>query len=273
VERIIRTKNASIRLLDAGGTEPAAVFLHYWGGSARTWRYVARLLSDRVRCICLDQRGWGQSSASDERYDLEAMADDAAAVIAALGLHRFVLVGHSMGGKVAQILAARQPDGLEGLVLVAPAPPVPMPVPQAARHAMLESYGSRVGVQQALQILASRPLSAEDQETVIEDTLRGLPAAKRAWTDDGMTMDLGKRLSMVTVPTVIVVGDQDRVENAATLRTIFSDALHHAEMHVLAGIGHLSPLEAPQELALLCHTFIDRIANSAAGQPPTNDNE
>jgi len=261
VERIVETRNASIRLVESGTGEPAAVFLHYWGGSSRTWRYVTRLLSDRVRCICLDQRGWGRSSAPDGRYDLEAMANDAAAVIAALGVQRFVLVGHSMGGKVAQILAARRPDGLEGLILVAPAPPVPMPVPEAARQAMLESYGSRAGVQQALQILAFRPLSGEDQESVIEDTLRGLPDAKQAWTDSGMTMGLGECLSVVTVPTLIAVGDQDQVENAAALRTIFSNALPHAEIHVLAGVGHLSPLEAPQELALLCRPFIDRIAN------------
>jgi pimeloyl-ACP methyl ester carboxylesterase len=66
----------------------------------------------RPRSIALDQRGWGGSVATDGRYDLSAMADDAETVARTLGLTRYVLVGHSMGDKVAQIVATRRPDGL-----------------------------------------------------------------------------------------------------------------------------------------------------------------
>jgi 3-oxoadipate enol-lactonase len=86
-----------------------------------------------------DQRGWGDSIATDGRYDLATMADDVQGVVEALGLHRYVLVGHSMGGKVAQTVAARRPASLLGLVLVAPAPPTPMPVPEAQRGETLAS--------------------------------------------------------------------------------------------------------------------------------------
>jgi 3-oxoadipate enol-lactonase len=102
------------------------------------------------------------------------MADDAEAVARTLELSSYVLVGHSMGGKVAQIVATRRPDGLMGLLLVAPAPPTPMPVPEAQRAAMLFSYSSREGVEQALSVLAGSP---KLREQVIEDTLRGAPAA------------------------------------------------------------------------------------------------
>jgi pimeloyl-ACP methyl ester carboxylesterase len=65
-----------------------------------------------------------------------------------------VIVGHSMGGKVAQIVAKRRPDSLLGLVLVAPAPPTLAPVPAGQRAGMIESYNSRQGVEQALSVLA-----------------------------------------------------------------------------------------------------------------------
>jgi len=87
------------------------------------------------------------------------MADDADAVVRTLGLTRYVLVGHSMGGKVAQIIAARRPEGLAGVVLVAPAPPTPMPMPEAQRASMLESYGSREGVLQALSRACRRAVT------------------------------------------------------------------------------------------------------------------
>src|SRR5271166_6959143 len=151
---IVNTNGAAIYVTESGVGEPALVFLHYWGSSSRTWQSVVDRLDEKPRTIVLDQRGWGASVATDGRYDLSAMADDVEAVAQTFGLKRYALVGHSMGGKVAQIVAARSPVGLVGLVLIAPAPPTPMPVPEEQRAAMLASYGSREGVLQALSVLA-----------------------------------------------------------------------------------------------------------------------
>ena len=171
--RRISTAGAEIALDDLGVDDPALVFLHYWGGSARTWDPVIDLLPERVHKVVLDQRGWGGSRAMDGRYDLDALADDVTDVVGALGIERYMVVGHSMGGKVAQILAGRRPKGLAGLVLVAPAPPAPMQVPAEMRAGMLESYQSREGVLQALQVLAGSPLDERRREQVVADTLRG----------------------------------------------------------------------------------------------------
>jgi len=254
--RIINTNGAAIEVAETGDGEPALVFLHYWGGSSRTWQEVIERLGGRPRAIALDQRGWGGSVATDGRYDLGAMADDAEAVARALGLKRYVLVGHSMGGKVAQIVAKRRPEGLLGLVLVAPAPPTPMPVPQAQRAAMLDSYGSREGVEQALSVLAGGPLSPEHRERVIEDTLRGAPAAKRAWTERNMIEDISDGLSAVTLPVTVVIGDHDHVEHEPALRATFARLLPQASFRVLKGVGHLSPFEAPDELADACTALL-----------------
>lgn len=87
---------------------------------------------------------------------------------------------------------------------------------------MLESYGSREGVLQALSVLAASPLSPELREQVIEDTLRGAAAAKRAWTESSMVEDVSAGLDAVTIPVAVVVGDRDQVEHEAALREIFS---------------------------------------------------
>jgi pimeloyl-ACP methyl ester carboxylesterase len=121
------------------------------------------------------------------------MADDAEAVVHALGLHRYVLVGHSMGGKVAQIVATRRPKELLGMVLVAPAPPTPMPVPENVSAGMLEQYSSRAGALEALAILGGESLSSELREQVIEDTLHGALDAKRVWTERNMIEDVSDR--------------------------------------------------------------------------------
>ena len=254
--RIIQTDGAAIRIVESGVGEPALVFLHNWGGSARTWQRVIDRLGRQVRWVAIDQRGWGDSIATDARYDLAAMAHDVESVIRALDLRRYVLVGHSMGGKVAQIVATRRPPGLAGLVLVAPAPTTPMPMPEAQRAGMLASYGSRDGVLQALSVLAGTPLSDELREPVIEDTLRGAPEAKRAWTERGMIEDVSPGLDAVTIPVSILVGSCDRVEHESALREVFGRLLPQATVRVLEGIGHLSPLEAPGELADVCANLL-----------------
>ncbi len=138
-EQLIRTDGAELRVDDRGRDEPAFVFLHYWGGSARTWAPVVERLPTTTRTVAVNQRGWGGSRATDGRHGLQALADDAVALVEALGIRRYVLVGHSMGGKAALLVAGRRPPGLAGLVLVAPAPPAPMKISSGGpgRHAGL----------------------------------------------------------------------------------------------------------------------------------------
>ena len=258
-DHVINTNGAAIRIEESGAGEPALIFLHYWGGSSRTWRSVIDRLSGNSRCITLDQRGWGASIATDGRYDLSAMANDVEAVARQLGLGRYVLVGHSMGGKVAQIVAARRPKELVGMMLIAPAPPTPMPVPEAVRAGMLQSYGSREGVLQALAVLGGEALSSALREQVIEDTVRGAQEAKRAWTERGMIEDITAGLDAVKLHVIVVVGDRDQVEHEAALRDIFARFLPQTNFRVLQGIGHLSPLEAPEALADACKSLLDAL--------------
>src|SRR5262245_45299323 len=66
--RTIQTQGAAIRISASGSGEPACVFLHYWGGSGRTWDDVIDRIDGRARCVAVDQRGWGESIATDGRY-------------------------------------------------------------------------------------------------------------------------------------------------------------------------------------------------------------
>jgi pimeloyl-ACP methyl ester carboxylesterase len=87
------------------------------------------------------------------------------------------------------------------------------------------------------------------REQVIEDTLRGVAEAKRAWTDHGMIEDVSAGLDAVSAPVSIVVGSRDMVEHETALRKVFGRFLPQATFRLLEGIGHLSPLEAPDEVA------------------------
>ena len=139
----LKAGELSFNVLESGSGEPALLFLHYWGGSARTWHAVISELSTDFRCIAYDQRGWGQSDAPEQGYLIRDLALDAKHIVEVLQLRRYVLVGHSMGGKVVQFLASQRPPGLVGLVLVAPATPTPQNIPEPARQAHLHAYDNR----------------------------------------------------------------------------------------------------------------------------------
>ncbi len=250
-----------LHVTEAGSGSPALVFIHYMGGSGRTWTEVIDRLSGAHRCIAPDLRGWGASPRDCDQFGLEAMADDVAAMIEDFGLAEYVLVGHSMGGKISQMLAGRRPPGLVGLVLVAPAPPTPLNVPSESRQVALERYQSREGMREVFPILAERPLSPEVRERVIADTLGAAHGAKQAWFESGMDLDITAAAAATEAPTLVIVGTADQVETEASLRREFGRHLPHATFQVLQGVGHLAPLEAPDEVAdmvgEICRSFAE----------------
>ena len=113
-----------VRDSDPGGGRgvPAVVLLHGWGATADVNFFNAYgPLADDYRVLAFDLRGHGRGLRSDETFQLEACADDAAALLAALGVERAVAVGYSMGGPVALLLARRHHSHVAGLVLEATA--------------------------------------------------------------------------------------------------------------------------------------------------------
>jgi pimeloyl-ACP methyl ester carboxylesterase len=93
------------------------VFVHYWGGSAGTWGAVVQRLPADRDTVLFDQRGWSSSRTLAGPYHLVQLADDLIDVVEGLGLDRYVLVGHSMGGKVSQLTNAAKAIDVPVLVL------------------------------------------------------------------------------------------------------------------------------------------------------------
>ncbi|WP_206956555.1 alpha/beta fold hydrolase [Trinickia acidisoli] len=253
----IQANGIRIHVQEAGDGDLALVFLHYWGGSSRTWQRVIDALPAGHRTIAYDHRGWGESDAPPDGYGIGDLAGDAQRVINGLGLQRYVLVGHSMGGKVAQYLAARRLEGLAGLVLVAPSPPVPMALSDEQRAQMVGAYDSRESIEGVLDhVLTARSLDVEAREQVIADSLRGVPQAKAAWPNVAMREDISELVKAIDVPVLVIAGEHDRVDSPETLRQSLLPCIAQARMEILPGTGHLSPLEAPGAVASLIERFV-----------------
>jgi len=260
----VSVNGLNLHVAQKGSGQVAIVFLHYWGGSSRTWSPVINRLSEHHRCVAVDLRGWGKSDSTANDFSLAVQASDVEAMISELGLADFVLVGHSMGGKIAQIVASHHPSGLRALVLVAPAPPTPVLVPDQEKQMRLAGYRSEEGVEMVLGILAGRPLSEAHRRQVIEDTLGGQEEAKEAWIDQNMAVDISSAASAIEVPVDVIVGDVDKVETEEVLRREIPRFIRNVRFHILVGVGHLAPLEASEEIAAIVAGAAEQPISSAA---------
>lgn len=171
--------------LEQGEGDPV-VFLHALGRSAADWTTVLEAMSDTRRCVALDQRGHG-ASVRCAQYSFESMEHDLRSFVDTLGLGRFFLVAHSMGGTVGWLFAERTPERLQGLVLEDTAPP-----------SGLHSFPP----------VSDTPPDAVDYDwEARRQLLEHLNSPDPAWWAD---------VEKVTAPTLIIAGSQhhDELEEA-----------------------------------------------------------
>ena len=234
---------------------PAFVFLHYFGGSGESWAGVIDGLGPQPRSIAPDLRGFGETEAPASGYTIDDYADDIAGLIGALGLADYVLVGHSMGGKIALALAARRPCGLSALVLVAPSPPTPEPMKEAERTRQLETHGQRAAALQTIEKIVHHKLPPALLERAVQDNLRSSAAAWRAWLEEGSREDISGRMDAVEAPVTVLVGRNDGIMPRELLQREVADRVG-GTLVVASNAGHLLPLETPQALIRILRGFL-----------------
>lgn len=234
---------------------PAVVFLHYFGGSGRSWAEVVEGLGGRARRIAPDLRGFGDTEAPAAGYTVDDYADDVVALTAALGLDDYVLAGHSMGGKIALALAARRPAGLRALLLLAPSPPSPEPMAPDERARLLATHGERTAALETVRTITHRPLPPALVERAVADNLRSSAVAWRAWLEGGSREDLSGRMDGVDVPVTVLVGRNDPVMPRPVLQHDVAERVG-GTLAVASDAGHLLPLESPETVARALRTLL-----------------
>ncbi|GAB3765762.1 alpha/beta fold hydrolase [Spirosoma pomorum] len=250
MKRLINGVNLNV--LEQGSGALTLVFLHYFGGSALEWQAVMNQLADEYKCVAVDLRGCGDSDASESGYSVEDMADDVATLIQDLSIDQFVLVGHSMSGKVAMQLASRRPKGLRQLLLVSPSPPRPEPIPDEDREEMRKTHGQRAAAEKTFEKITVRPVSNDVKDQIIADNLRTSAPAWNAWLTLGSKEDIADQMVSVDVPVAIIVGSDDKALAPEVQQELTIPYLKNVTIETIGRAGHLLPWETPDELA----TFI-----------------
>lgn len=238
-----------------GQGEIALVLMHYLGGSHRTWFPALPYLDRHCRCVALNTPGFGDA-ANVAGYDVESMVRQVDETIRELGLARVILVGHSMTGKVALALAARRPDYLEKLILVAPSPPTPQPMSEQDRQAQASYQGTRAEAERFVEGACSAALPDVVRDVAIADAQSASLAAWHAWPLSGSREDWRDRIGKIDIPALLVLGSEDgNVPGIEAQQEMMQTHFPQGRLEVINGAGHLMPMQTPQQLAALMLAF------------------
>lgn len=255
------SSETSLNVVSSGTRSPTLIFLHFWGGSSKTYSSVISHLSGEFHCIAIDFRGWGQSSGPQraDAYSIRDLAADIEALIEKLELTDFVLVGHSMGGKVAQLVAGRAlVQGLKAVVLIGPAPPTALQLPPDMRSVQLSAYSSRQSAEFVVRnVLSSSALSDDVVANLVDDMVKGNEFAKSAWPTYAMAEDIVVESKSIRTAVLVIAGELDMVEPLERLRTEVVGNIQTAKLVTIKGVGHLMPVEAAQEIARYVKDFLN----------------
>ena len=237
---------------------PTLVLMHFLGGSQREWDEVLTLLGPEQASLTVDLPGFG-GSAEVTGYSVAEMADAVAEAVK--DQTNFVLVGHSMSGKVSAVLASRGLPGLQGLVMVAPSPPGPEPMDDEKRNGMIAMLGHKYDgdLERAKKYITKneeRDIAPAVLERAATEVLRMNRTAWVAWLTHGSKEDWADRVGVLHLPALVVAGEKDRSLGPAQQREKTLPHLGQGIMIVVEGCSHLVPLERPAELAVILTEFV-----------------
>ena len=247
---------------------PAILFLHGFMGSGADWASEISALDEKFHCVAPDLPGHGSSlGLPPDAYTIEGTTRALLDLLDELGITRAVLVGYSMGGRIALYLALRHPERCSGLFLQSASPGIEEPAERLARRKADEERARRLesgDLASFLEAWYRQPLFASlaRREGLLRETIearmrndRGELARSLRSLGTGNQPSLWEELGALQVPALAVAGDLD--ERYAGISTRMASLSPRIRAAVVPGAGHNVHLESPEAYLALLKRFLD----------------
>ena len=246
---------------ESQGEGAPVLLIHGLGYTREGWGPLRALLARRYRVISFDNRGIGESEIPPGPYRIEEMAGDAVDVLDEAGVERAHVVGTSLGGFMAQALAADWPDRVDRLVLACTSPggDDAFPLPEGTRRLMAEAPD--LPGQVALRRLVANALAPDAYEELIDEIVAyrtAHPPDLLGWASQataGAMWDAGDRCARIEAPTLIIVGTADQVVDPRNT-VLLAERIAGAQVHIIEDVGHLLFWEVPEQFAEIVEEFL-----------------
>ena len=247
-----------------GTTGQTIAFSHGLLWSTELFAAQIEALRGRYRCIAWDHRGQGQSAPDLHRecIGMELVWQDAVTLLEKLGTGAVHFCGLSMGGFVGMRMAARRPDLVHTLMLLATTSD-PEPVANLKKYRLLNTvvklFGTRVARGQVAPIMLGRTILTDPSRREERDRYTALMSRRRdGWRAVNGVIDragVHDELARITARTLIVVGDED-VATPLPCSEKIADAIAGAELVQIPRAGHSSPVEEPVAVTAAIDSFL-----------------
>ena len=240
------------------GEGPTVVFANSLGTDLRLWDGVLPLLPP-IRAVRYDMRGHGLTDRGPQQGIL-GLAEDAAALIEAVGGEPALFVGLSVGGMTGLALAARRPDLLRGLVLANSAVRMGTPEAWVARIDAVRA-GGVASIADAVMERWFAPAFRRRPELSLWRTMLARTDAEGYAAACGSIApaDLSADAAGLSLPVLVIAGSEDGASPPALVEAT-ARLIPGAAFHVIGGAGHLTPVEAPADFVALAGPFIEEHA-------------
>jgi pimeloyl-ACP methyl ester carboxylesterase len=274
-QRIVVLGDVELSVAEAGAGQRPLLLLHGFTGAKEDFTdWLDRLADLGWHAVAPDHRGHGASSkpTSEYAYSLEILADDVERLTDLLDWPRFALLGHSMGGMVAQVVAVRRPERLDALVLMDTGyGPVEGLDPQLVDAAvsvvrtqgidalatLLEEVDSPLESPAHQRLVSGRPGFVEFEDRKFRATSPALYAAMApVFVAEADRLD-GLAALPPSLPTLVLVGDQDRPFVGASER--MAAVIPGASLAVVPDAGHSPQFESPDAWWDAVTSFLARV--------------
>ena len=251
----IQVPGARLYYEDSGGGGAPVVFSHGLLWSTGMWRFQVAAFRGRHRCVSYDHRGQGRSEVTVAGYDMDTLAEDAAALIEKLALGPVHFAGLSMGGFVGMRLAARRPELVRTLALLDTAAD-PEPRLNLPRYKVLELLTRLLGpgrlAGEVMKVMFAKSFLTDPARAALRKEMRealganGLQGSLRA-TDGVLTRRPveSAELAKIRCPTLVLSGAEDAAVSPARSRRT-AEQIAGARLVLIPRAGHTSALEEPE---------------------------
>lgn len=236
--------------LEGPASGPVVTLSHSLATNLSMWDPQIPALTSRYCVLRYDTRGHGKTDAPEGPYSLEQLAEDARALLQALEIPRTHFVGLSMGGFIGQVLALTSPQMLQSLVLCDTTSRIP---PEARsnwdeRIRVATTQGMEPHVEPTIGRWFTGPFREQRADVVnpVRGMIRGTnPQGYIGCCRAIASLDLTDRLNTITVPTLVIVGEDDPATPVAASRTI-REGIKGSDLVILKSASHLSNIEQAQ---------------------------
>ena len=217
------------------------------------YEVVERLDPERFSLHLFDFRGCGLSDRPRTPDDLAEYASDLRTILATIDAP-VTVVGHSLGGRLAQYVATERPANLERLILVAPGSAKSVRFTPHRRAQAMQTYGSRERIEKFQRAAMYREVAPAVMERIVDDAL---VASYEHWVggEERGRIDFTARLASIAVPTLAIAGSNDPLAPPSRVKREVAEAIPDALFVLLRDAGHNLPIETPDDIAEAVRRF------------------